>query len=171
MKLKQHSKQSGFSLIELMAALAIGALVTIGGLALYNSTSTSQASTQLSTDLVAIKSAVKQLAAGQGGYGTGSLNSPLIIGNKIPGTMSISGTTISHSLNGTVVITGNTTNFTIAVSNIPTDVCLNIVSGATGYTSIQVGANAARTTLPVNMTNAATDCSAAATQTITYTAS
>lgn len=168
---KSIQRQTGFSLIELMIVLGIGALMLAGGLALSNTAGSSQSSSQLTSDLVAIKTSVKQLYSGQGGYGAVSLNSVLIASNKIPTTMTVSGSTITHQLNGTLTVTGNTSTFDTAITNIATDVCVNIVAVVSGYTQIKVGANAARTTVPFSPANAATDCSAAANQTITFSAS
>lgn len=164
-------KSNGMTLIELMIALAIGAGVIVGAVSLSNSASSSANSNQLTTDLTALRTSTKGVYSGQGGYGVGSINSVLINGNKVPSTMSVSGTTINHQLNGTVAITGATTNFTIAMTNIPTDVCVSVVTAATGFSQLQIGANAAITTFPVSPTIASTQCSAAATSTLTFTAS
>jgi type II secretory pathway pseudopilin PulG len=168
---KSIKRQVGLTLIELIAALGIGALVMVGALALYNNASSTQAATQLTSDLTAIKASVKQLFAGQGGYGAVSLNSTLIAANKIPTTMSISGSTITHQMNGTLTVAGNTATFDTTIASIPTAICVNIVTGTSGYTQIKVGANAARTTVPFSPANAATDCSAAATQTLVLSSS
>jgi hypothetical protein len=58
----------------------------------------------------------------------------------------------------------------MAVTNIETDVCVALLSAASGFTSIQVGANAARTTFPIPPATASTDCAALPAQTITFTA-
>jgi prepilin-type N-terminal cleavage/methylation domain-containing protein len=169
-KLSKVSRQAGMTLIEIIVVLAIGALIIGGALSLYSNASSAQASNQMNSDLTAIRASVKSMYATQGGYGAASLNSVLITANKVPTTMAVSGSTISHALNGTLTITGATSNFTMAATNIPTAVCVALLSAASGYTSIQVGSNAARTTFPITPANAATDCAAAATQTITFTA-
>lgn len=162
-------KQRGLTLIEVIVALGIGALVIGGALSLYASASSSQYGTQLNSDLSAVRSSVKSLYSGQGGYGVGSLNSVLITGNKVPTTMSVSGTTIRHQQNGTLSVDGNTSNFTMTVTNIPTDVCVNLVSSANGFVSVQVGSNTANTTFPISPTIAASQCGSATTQTIVFT--
>jgi type II secretory pathway pseudopilin PulG len=162
-------RQAGISLIEVIVSLAILATVIGGALALGNSGTSSANTIQFSRDIAAIYQATKQVYNGQGGYGTGSLNAVLRDGRKIPTTMSVSGATITHSLNGTVAIEGNTTNFTITVTNVPADVCLGVVSGASGYLSVQVGSNAAITTFPVSPTTASGQCAGSA-QTLIFTA-
>lgn len=169
-KFARASRQAGMTLIEIIVVLAIGALIIGGALSLYSNASSSQSSNQLNSDLTAIRASVKSIYSTQGGYGTASLNSVLINAKKVPTTMSVSGTTISHALNGTLTVTGATSSFTMAVTAIPTDVCVALLSAASGFSSIQVGSNAARTTFPITPANASTDCAAAATQTITFTA-
>jgi hypothetical protein len=153
--------------------LTIFALVVGGAIALFGSASTSQSTTQFTSDLNSMRAGTKSLYFGQGGYGTTSLGEVLINGQKVPTTMSITGTApnrvINHSLNGTVTVTGATSQFTVALTNIPTAVCLGLAS-MNGWDSVKVGAAAARTP-PVSPAQASTDCSAAATQTITFTGS
>jgi type II secretory pathway pseudopilin PulG len=166
-------RQAGLTLIEAISALAIFAVVIGGAIALYRSGQSSQNTTQFSSDLNALKAAAKTLFFGQGGYGTGSLNEVMINGNKVPTTMSITGTApsrvINHALNGTLAVAGATSQFTITTSAIPTDVCIGLAL-LTGWDSIKVGTAAARTP-PVSPANASADCSAAAAQNIVFTGS
>jgi prepilin-type N-terminal cleavage/methylation domain-containing protein len=164
-------KQAGLTLIESMAALAIFAVVVGGALALFGGASSSQISTQMTSDLSALRSAVKEVYMGQGGYGTANLNAVLVNGKKVPTTMTVTaGTppTITHSLNGTVTATGATTNFTLTVTDMPTDVCLNLITRSTGWTSVKVGSATAITAFPITPDTASTQCSAAATSTIIF---
>lgn len=168
---RRRKKQGGFTLLEAIIALVIGALVVGGALALSTSASTSQASGQLIRDLTSLRSATKALYFGQGSYGTASLNSVLINGNRVPSTMSVSGTTISSGVNsGAVTVTGATANYTISVTLVPTDVCLSVITGAQGFNSITVGANAAITSFPITPTAASTACALANPQTIVFQA-
>lgn len=170
---KGKFRQAGLTLIETLVALTIFALVVGGAIALFGSASTSQSTTQFTSDLNSMRAGTKSLYFGQGGYGTTGLGEVLINGQKVPTTMSITGTApnrvINHSRNGTVTVTGATSQFTVALTNIPTAVCLGLAS-MNGWDSVKVGAAAARTP-PVSPAQASTDCSAAATQTITFTGS
>ena len=164
-------KQAGLTLIESMAALSIFAVVVGGALALYEGASSSQTSTQMLSDLSSIRSAIKSLYFGRGGYGTTDLNSVLVNGKKVPTTMSVTAGTppiITHGLNGTVTATGASTLFTLTVTNIPTDVCLNLLAGINGWNSVKVGAAAAIIAFPIKPDTASTQCSAAATNTIIF---
>ena len=160
-KFKKFKRQAGMTLIEMITSLAILALVIGGALALYNSASTSQSSTQFNSDMNAIRSAVRSTYFGQGGYGIIGLNPVLIAGKRVPATMGTSGAVINHSLGGTVTVTGATGAFTVALTNIPTAVCMNLMTAATGWNSVAVtGAAAPQTSFPVSPANAATDCAA-----------
>ena len=171
-QLKQLKKQAGVTLMEVIAGLLIIGLVVAGALSLFGSASSSQKGNQTLTEITAVRSAVAGLYAGQGGYGVGSLNSVLITAKKIPDSMSVSGTTITHSLNGTLTVTGATTQFTAAITNIPTDVCVQLLANSnSGWVSIKVGAAAAITAFPIAPATAAsaTNCAASNANTITFT--
>lgn len=166
---KSLRKQAGITLIELGVSLAIFALIIAGALSLYNMNATSQKSNQLISDMTGLRGAVKGWYSQAGSYGTGSLNSILITAKKIPTTMIVSGSTINHVAGGTVDVTGNTATFSITLTNISTDICSNLITTATGFSSIQVGSNPARTIFPITPPQAAADCSTADPQTIVFT--
>jgi prepilin-type N-terminal cleavage/methylation domain-containing protein len=169
----KSKRQAGLTLIETLVALAIFALVVGGAIALFSGASSSQTTTQMTSDLNALKASTKSLYFGQGGYGTASLGEVLINGKKVPSTFAITGTAparvINHSLNGTVAVTGATAAFTVTTTAIPTDVCIGLAT-MSGWDSVKVGTAAARVP-PVSPATASTDCSAAATQTIVFTGS
>lgn len=163
---KYVKHQAGMTLMEIIAALAIISAVVVGALSLFDSASSSQASTQLLQDITAVRTAAKQIYMGSGNYGTTSLDQVLIVGNKIPTAMTVTGTpkVINTSLNGTLKIMGATSNFTMTLDNVTSAVCTSLVTNASsGWKSVAVGSGAtlgtAITTFPVNPT-AATSTSA-----------
>lgn len=165
-------KQVGLTLIEVMSSLAILAIVIGGALALFSTASSSQASTQMTSDLNALRTSVKTLWFGQGSYTPGSLNATLITANKVPSTMSVATPNITNNFGGAVIATGATTNFTISTASIPTDVCVSILTAAKGWSSVQVTGGAAQTTFPITPATAATQCAfGGGSATITLTAS
>lgn len=176
---KSIKKQAGITLMEVISGLLVIGLVIAGALSLFGTADSSQKSNQMLSDITAIRASIKGLYAGQGGYGTANLNGVLKTSNRIPSTMTADNATppvITHALNGTTTVTGITggTAFTIALTNIPTDVCVQLLTSAnSGWTSIKVGAAAAITAFPIAPTTAssATNCAAAATNTITFTGS
>lgn len=73
--IKRYKKQSGMTLMEVLASLGILALVVIGALALYSQASTSQKSTELQSNLQAFRQGIQQMY--KGSYGSASLNGAL----------------------------------------------------------------------------------------------
>lgn len=166
----KNKAQAGLTLIETLVALAIFALIVGGALSLFGSASSSQTTTQMTSDLSAIRAATKAVFLGQGGYGTASLDELLINGKKVPTTMAVSGTpgsrVINHSQNGTVTVTGASTQFNVTVTNLSTDVCLGLV-GSSGWSNIKIGATS--NTAPVSPATASAQCAASDPITVVFT--
>lgn len=175
-QLKQLKKQAGITLIEIISSLLVIGIVIAGALSLFGSADASQKGNQMLSDINALRSAVKGMYAGQGGYGTTNINGVLKTANRIPSTMTADASNppvITHSMNGTVTATGTSggAQFSIALTNIPTAVCVQLLSNSSaGWVSVQVGAAAAITTFPISPATAAsaTNCAAAANNTITF---
>lgn len=130
----RHHRQKGFGLVELGIALVIMGAIVAGVLAMMNSTSLSQKAGQLRTDLVSLKAAVNHLGYQAGNYGTASLNALLISSGKMPTTLRTQGAaTINHQFDGTVTVTGANTRFHVALTNVPKDACISLVSGDMGW--------------------------------------
>lgn len=175
------TSQSGVTLMEMIAALAIIAVIIVGSLALYNAATSSQSSTQMVQDVTSLRAAVKQIYLGQGSYGTGDLSGVLVKANRLPSTIkavttttagengasSTSSTTFKSVLNGDVTITGSGASFTIKVEKIPSDVCIPLLTNTTGWTEVDIGSTKI-TSFPVSAATAATDCGSGD-QTITFT--
>lgn len=172
---RQLKNQKGITLMEIIAGLLIIGLVVSGALSLFGNADSSQKSNQMASDLTALRSAVKGLYASNGGYGTANINATLKNAKRIPSTMTVDASTppvITHSMNGTVTVTGATSQYTMAVTNVPTDVCVQLLtSSSSGWVSIKVGAAAAITTFPIDPATAAsaTNCAASNANTLTFT--
>lgn len=165
------TSQSGVTLMEMIAALAIIAVIIVGSLALYNAATSSQSSTQMVQDVTTLRAATKQLFLGQGTYGAAGtdLGATLQAANRLPSTIKTNAAgALTHQLNGTVVITAAGATFTIAINNIPSDVCIPLLTNTSGWNSVQVDANAAITVFPIAPAAAANACGAG-TVTLTFT--
>ncbi len=162
--IKRYKKQSGMTLMEVLASLGILALVVIGALALYSQASTSQKSTELQSNLQAFRQGIQQMY--KGSYGSASLNGALVTAKKVPSTWSGSGTSINHQIDsGAVIATGATSSFRVSLGSIPVEVCVDLLTGAgTSWSSIRAGTadNTGGTlrTTPVSAADATTDCTA-----------
>lgn len=166
--MKENSKfnrQRGMTLMELISSLAIIAAVVVGALALFGSADSSQKSTQLLTEITALRSAVKSLWTGQGSYGVSgtNLNGVLYTAKRVPATMKVDSTsnpvTLTHSMNGTATIISQGTTFQLTVTNIPSDVCVSaITASGSGSTWSGISVNGAAVTLPPSPEDAAAKC-------------
>lgn len=169
--------QRGLTLMELIISLAIISSVVVGALALYGSTNVSQKSTQIISDVQAIRASVRQLYGGQGTYGTANLNQVLVNAGRIPSTIRVTDSplTLTHGLNGTVNVSGRGTQFSISVSGIDSAACVNLVLGNAGWDAIQVttsepaNTTTGALTLPVTPDQASSSCSANSTNYVTFT--
>ncbi len=171
----QNKSQRGLTLIETMVSLSIFALVVGGALALFGSASGSQTTTQMKSDLAALRVATRGMFFGQGGFGTASINETLITNKKVPSSMPITGSpgsrVINHSQNGTVTVTGATSQYTITVTNLSTDVCAGLTAGTNGWASVKIGTAAARTAFPISPIDAGNECGATDPITVVFTGS
>jgi type II secretory pathway pseudopilin PulG len=158
---KRFKKQAGVTLMELIAGLSVMAVVVVGSLSLYNSATSSQQTTQLTQDTSAVRAAVKQMWQGQGSFGA-NLNDVLVTARKIPTTIRVNtGTTpdtLTHAANGTMNITSSVTTFDVALTNIDESLCIPLLTGAQGWTSVTVAGSAAITTFPIAPATASTAC-------------
>ncbi|MBL8641265.1 MAG: prepilin-type N-terminal cleavage/methylation domain-containing protein [Alphaproteobacteria bacterium] len=139
----QTNSQSGVTLMEMIAALAIIAVIIVGSLALYRAATSSQSSTQLVQDVISLRSATKSLFLGQGTYGAAGtdLNPVLLAAQRVPSTIRTTPAGVfTHSLNGAVNVTAQAAQFDIVVANIPTDVCIPLITGTDGWATVTVGA-------------------------------
>lgn len=151
-------RSRGVTLMELIAAVAVMAILVVGALTLYNAASTGSNSTQMLRDVTGLQTATKSLYAGQSGYGTASLNDTLINFKAVPTSWSVNGTAITHSLNGAVEVTGDSAVFNVSLADLPKDVCIKLLSNASaGWSKYTVGS--ATGTFPVDPTSANTACS------------
>lgn len=171
-KIMFKNAQRGVTLIELIIGLTIIGVVIAGALSLFGSADSSQKANQTTTELSAIRSSMKSLYYGSGGFGTVNVNDVLVTANKIPSTLSVNTATapdtITNAFNGVLNIVGATTTYSVSVTNVASDVCTSIMSTASGWTTVKAGSSAARN-VPITPAQAATDCGAAATQTLVFT--
>ncbi|WP_341744705.1 type 4 pilus major pilin [Azonexus hydrophilus] len=175
--LKQLKRQCGITLMEIISGLLIMGLVVAGAVSLFGSASSSQNSNQMLQDLTAARSAVQGLFRGQGGYGASTNLVPTLnTAKKLPTSWNYNGTTLANPMGGTVTIasTAAGTSVDYTITNIPTDVCVALLTqSAVGWNSVQVGTAAAITSFPISPATAsnATNCAAASTNTIVFNAS
>jgi type II secretory pathway pseudopilin PulG len=169
---RRLNTQRGASLLEGIAYLGIAAIVVLGAVSLLTTAFGSAKSNQTSEEVIALRTAVRKLYAGQG-YGTASLIPTLNTAQAIPGTLAHTGTTITNGWGGDVAVDGVTGSFTITYNAVPQDVCVTVISGATGWQAISANGGADIATFPATATDATGACtkSDSGGNTIKFTAS
>lgn len=163
-------RQRGASLLEGIAYLGIAAIVILGAVSLLMGAFSSAQTNRSSEEVISIRTGVKKLYMGQSAaYGDGSLNAQLGTAKVFPTTLAVTGADVTNTWNGAVLVTGAGSNFTISYAAVPQDVCINLVSGNTGWVNVAVNGGDAIAEFPVTPAAATTACSATA-NTIVWTA-
>ncbi|MFJ3044670.1 type 4 pilus major pilin [Herbaspirillum chlorophenolicum] len=163
------ARQQGASLLEGIAYLGIAAIVVMGAISLLTGAFSSAKSNQANEEVIGLRTAVRKLYMGQT-YPTAGIPTLLQTAKAAPGTLAADGTTLKNSWGGTVAIAGSGTGFQITYPSVPKDVCVSMLSGANGWTSVQTNGGTTLTTFPLTADNATTQCSAAD-NSIVYTSS
>jgi len=87
----KHTTQRGMTLIELIAALGVAAVVIVGALSLYQSADSSQKSNELLSGITSVRGAIRQLFGGQ--Y-SGNLLLAVANSNRLPSSWILTSTNL-----------------------------------------------------------------------------
>jgi type II secretory pathway pseudopilin PulG len=162
-RLARLHRQRGASLLEAIAYLGVAALVVLAAVSLLQNAFGSARANQTTEELTGLRTNIRKMYAGQP-YTDASMLANLITAKAIPTTLPISGGALTNTWGGAVTLANTASTFTITYKLVPEDVCMSVVSGATGWTQIDDGAGAnAITTFPATTANAATLCKASTT--------
>lgn len=172
---RRSSKQRGASLLEGIAYLGIAAIVILGAVSLLTGAFGSAQNNRATEEIVSLRTAAKKLYAGQ--VYPAAMNASMIAARAVPGSLAVDTATagITHSWGGAVTLVGNNSaaanTFVITYAGVPQDACVNIVSGAVGWTQISIGGAGGTqiAAFPATADAARTGCSAA-TNDIAFTA-
>lgn len=159
-------RQSGMTIMEIIAVMGIIVAVVVGALSLFSSVQSNNNAVILLKDIVTIRSAVQQIYIGQGDYSSTNnnrINEQLYDAKKVLSSLTWqqNNKMFRTSWNGTLNVSsdaGKPQNFKITLTKVPADVCAQLVSSAAnGWKSVQVGAKT-YTTFPVTPTDAGNSC-------------
>lgn len=166
----QLQRQRGASLLEGIAYLGIAAIVVMGAISLLTGAFSSAKSNQANEEVIGLRTAVRKLYMGQV-YPTTGVVGTLITAKAAPGTLTADSAagTLKNSWGGTVDVAGNGTGFTITYNAIPKDVCVNMVSGANGWTNIKVNGGTDIQVFPATASDATTNCTSDTGNVVIYT--
>lgn len=163
-------RQRGASLLEGIAYLGIAALVILGAVSLLASAFGNAQANRATEEVISLRTAVRKLYSGQA-YPVGTaVRDTLFAAGAIPGTLNRNPVdrTIANSWGGAVTIIGAGATFNVAYANVPQDVCVNMLSGASGW-NLVAGNGANTDVMPVTAARA-TDICTQPNNNITFTA-
>lgn len=155
-------RQRGASLIESLSYLGVAAIVVGGAAMLISQAFGGANSNRAVQEIVSLQIETKKMFMGQqAGYGTTNFNNVLIAGDKVPATLSVSGTsTITNAWNGAVALSGATSGstFTISYAAVPQDVCVDMLTALGTQNWVGLTVNGTVRSVPVTPANATTWC-------------
>ena len=117
--------QKGFSLLELLLVVAVGAILLLAGLAVYRNVTDNSAVTESIRLLNVTKQETQRLFQGEGNYPAQVLNPVLITAKAFPSS-ALNGNQVRTPFNGNVTVTGQGRTFTVTFAAVPESSCIKI---------------------------------------------
>lgn len=120
--------QKGFSLLELLLVVAVGAILILAGLAIYRNITQNTSVNEGSRLVNVIKQESQRIFQGEPTY-TGLTNTVLTNANVIPAKYTTGSGNINSPFNSTVTVNVNGTNvdeFDVLVAAVPQEACLKL---------------------------------------------
>ncbi len=126
--------ERGATLIEaaLFTVIALGTI--IGGIVFFQQASISAKTNEMVRTMASLQTQVRALFQTQASFGTAGINTLLITSNAAPSNI-LQDTdddgdfdALAHGFGGAITVTGATGQFTIALADVPVDVCTRIVA-------------------------------------------
>lgn len=166
----RQEAEKGFSLLELLLVVGVGALLLLAGIATYRLVTQGNNVNDAVRTLTTIKQQTQRAFQGQPNYGTADLVPTLVAMNAFPaGVLDTSLTPPQpiHPWGAPIAIAGNTQTFTVTFTAVPSDSCIQLAntfnSQDTDFFDLTIGGTTyARGAVmdPVTITG---DCTGAAT--------
>lgn len=135
--------------MELIAAIAIIAVMIIAAIALYDSTNRTYASNELMKEFVTLKIITKDLFKGSHDYGQSNADLTYIIiqSGKVPEFIKVSSNNLLiNTMGGNLAVTSNGDgSFRVTSTQIPSDICILLLTKINNWAWGKVGSSAAFT--------------------------
>lgn len=164
-KKSRKQRKRGVTIVEAAAVMAIGAVMILGGLRLYDMVTTYFSESQTATDLNVVQTAVRGVFSGAASYD--SLDASVLINTKAVPASLVSGATLRHAFSGQITVEpadaggGANSGFKVTFTNIPQQSCVKMLTNDYGRSLYEMGASAKRTQaqgLPFTAAQAAASC-------------
>lgn len=164
------TRESGFTLLELLLVIGVAALLLIGGIATYRMVSEGNKTTEATRLLLTIRQQSQAMAQQQGGVYTGlSYNTTADASTNIYVASGVLTNRQRNPFAGNIVIGpagGNDINLSVQFTNVPRAACIRLMQAMTNpadIVSVQGGAStltSATDQIPVSIANASANCTA-----------
>ena len=120
--------QKGFSLLELLLVVAVGAILILAGLAIYRNVTNQTQVNEASRLVNVLKQEAQKLWQGEGTYGAvgDDMNEVLINANAVPNRYITGTDAINSPFDTDVEVTSAGTTFTITMEAVPQGACINL---------------------------------------------
>lgn len=176
---RNRQKESGFSLLELLLVVGVGALLLLAGIGTYQLVTSGSTSNEAIRLIATVKQQTQRAFQGQQTYGaTGTNLVPTLIAMQAfpSGVVNPAGTAAIDPWGGTMTIASagaGGANFAISFPTVPTSACIQIgtafTENDTDFVSLVVGGTTFNVGNPITTANLTTACSGAANVAMTWT--
>jgi prepilin-type N-terminal cleavage/methylation domain-containing protein len=124
MNIKKTEK--GFSLLELLLVVAVGAILILAGLAIYRNITNNTQINEGTRLLNVLKQETQRLYQGESSYGTVDINDILINADAVPARYVTGADEINSPFDTDVTVTGADNDFTITFAAVPQAACIKL---------------------------------------------
>ena len=158
-----HKKlQAGFSLLELLLVVGVGALLLLAGIATYRQVVEDNKVNNATRILTIIKSEVQRAYQGQPDYGTGDITTVLADMEAYPAGVLDSAGAPKHPWGGNITVAGAGATFAITFAALDKATCIELGSSLSAdndsdFNSLTIGGTAVTATDPVTLAGACND--------------
>ena len=117
--MNHRSREAGFTLLELLLVVGVGALLLIGGIATYRLVSEGNKAAETMRQVMMIRNEAQNVAQGQGYTG---IDTALTNANVLTATP-------RNAFGGALTVTGDADTLTIGIEEIPPGACNKLAMG------------------------------------------
>lgn len=170
---QQYTRQKGFSLLEVLIVIGLVAILAVVTLNYYNKANAGANVQRVTTDLMAITSAVRDYAGHRPAYTSVTVENLIKTDKLASSLVNEDGDALVNQFGGDITVTGAATTFDVAYTLVPTNECNSIVTAvAPNFNVIEVGTTTvkANPSAQVDPAALATACATTPPVTVTFTA-